>query len=224
MLQTDTPMDRQFALAQMVEQQIRTWDVLDERLLDVFRKLPRADFVPAAWQRLAYADAEIPLDHGERMMRPSVEGRLLQALEPRSADEVLEIGTGSGFLTACLARLSASVVSVDIHDDFLKSAVGKLERADIDNVSLKRHDGATDGPPPGQFDVIAITGSLPTADERFLEAIRPGGRLFVVVGDAPVMEARLYTRDADGGLRSRAVFETCLPRLQNVVEPSQFSF
>lgn len=213
-----------FARQQMVEQQIRTWDVFEDRLLDLFRSLPREDFVPAAWRNLAYAEAEIPLAHGERMMRPSVEGRLLQALDIGPDDSVLEVGTGSGFLTACLASLAHGVTSVDIHPEFLTAAAGKLEQHGFDNVILKHHDVAADGPPPGSFDAIAVTGSLPAPDERLLDALAPGGRLFVVIGDAPVMEARVYTRGEDGSISSRAAFETCLPRLQNVAEPSQFAF
>ena len=219
-----SPMNSDFARQQMVEQQIRTWDVFEDRLLDLFRELPREDFVPSEWRQLAYADAEIPLAHGERMLRPSVEGHLLQALALAPGDSVLAVGTGSGFLTACLARLAASVTSVDIHEDVLNAAAEKFAQHDIDNVSLKRHDVAADGPPDGQFDAIAVTGSLPRLDERLLDALAPGGRLFVVIGEPPVMEARVYTRQPDGSIASRAAFETCLPRLQNVVEPSAFSF
>lgn len=217
-------MNSDFARRQMVEQQIRTWDVFEDRLLDLFRSLPREDFVPQAFRKLAYAEAEIPLAHGERMLRPSVEGRLLQALEIEADDSVLEVGTGSGYLTACLASLAQSVTSVDIHEEFLIAAAGKLEQHGLDNVILKRHDVAADGPPPGSFDAVAVTGSLPAPDERLLEALAPGGRLFVVIGEAPVMEARVYRRGDDGSITSRAAFETCLPRLQNVAEPSRFAF
>ena len=223
MLQSVT-MNSEFARQQMVEQQIRTWDVFEDRLLELFRSLPREEFVPPEWRKLAYAEMEVPLGHGERMMRPSVEGRLLQALDIGPRDSVLEVGTGSGYLSACLASLAAAVTSVDIHEDFLAAAAEKLEQHGFDNVSLKRHDVAADGPPEGIFDAIAVTGSLPVPDERLLEALAPGGRLFVVIGEAPVMEARVYTRGEDGGITSRAAFETSLPRLQNVAEPSRFSF
>lgn len=220
---TGSNMDSEFAQRQMVEQQIRTWDVFEERLLDVYRYIARADFVPAAWQRLAYAETEIPIGHGENMMLPSVEGRMLQALDLEPQDDVLEIGTGSGFVTACLARLAGRIVSVDLYEDFLRSAAAVLERYDVDTVSLERRDAVTDGPPAGEFDAITVTGSLPAADERLLAALKPGGRLFVVIGEPPIMEARLYTRGADG-FDSTALFETCLKRLQNVAEPSHFSF
>lgn len=217
-------MNSEFARRQMVEQQIRTWDVFDEELLDLFRSVPREDFVPAAWQKLAYAEAEIPLGHGERMMQPSVEGRMLQSVAVGDTDEVLEIGTGSGFITACLARLAKQVTSVDIYQDFLDAAADRLSRHGIDNVSLAQRDAVTDGPPEGSFDAIVVTGSLPAPDERLLAALTPGGRLFVVVGEAPVMEARLYTRGSGAEDAVDVLFETCLPRLQNVPEPSHFSF
>ncbi len=217
-------MDSEFARRQMVEQQIRTWDVFEEELLDLFRSVPREDFVPSAWRRLAYAEAEIPLGHGERMMRPSVEGRMLQGLDIGSEDHVLEIGTGSGFITACLARLAHSVTSIDLYEDFLSAAADKLARHRLDNVSLERLDAVTDGPPDGAFDAIAVTGSLPAPDERLFAALKPGGRLFVVIGEAPVMEARLYTRGDTAEPSSTVLFETCLPRLQNVAEPSHFTF
>lgn len=220
----DNRMDTDYARQQMIEQQIRTWDVFDERLLALFDKVERHRFVPDDWRSLAYAEAEIPIGHDEVMMRPSVEGRLLQVLAVRPDDEVLEIGTGSGYLTACLASLGRGVVSVDIFDDFLSAAAKKLEKEQLDNVSLKLHDAALDGPPPGRFDVIAVTGSLPAIDTRLLEALKPGGRLFVVLGDLPIMEARLYARDTDDSLRSQVVFETCLPRLRHVAEPSRFTF
>ncbi len=217
-------MNSEFARRQMVEQQIRTWDVFEEELLDLFRSVPREDFVPSAWRRLAYAEAEIPLGHGERMMRPSVEGRMLQGLDIGSEDHVLEIGTGSGFITACLARLAHSVTSIDLYEDFLSAAADKLARHRLDNVSLERRDAVTDGPPDGAFDAIAVTGSLPAPDERLFAALKPGGRLFVVIGEAPVMEARLYTRADTAEPSATVLFETCLPRLQNVAEPSHFTF
>jgi len=220
----DNRMDTAYARQQMIEQQIRTWDVFEERLLALFDRVERHRFVPDGWQRLAYAEAEIPIGHDEVMMRPSVEGRLLQALAVGPEDEVLEIGTGSGYLTACLASLGRGVVSVDIHEDFLTGAAKKLDAEGLDNVSLKLHDAGLEGPPPGRFDAIAVTGSLPAIDTRLLEALKPGGRLFVVLGNLPVMEARLYSRDASDSLRSEAYFETCLPRLRHVAEPSRFTF
>ncbi|MGB5354980.1 MAG: protein-L-isoaspartate O-methyltransferase [Woeseia sp.] len=217
-------MDTAHARQQMVDQQIRTWNIPEPQLLDLFENLPRENFVPPAYQALAYAETEIPLAHGEHMMFPMIEGKLLQALELEPEDEVLEIGTGSGFLTACLAKLARSVVSVDLHQDFLDDAARKFADAGIKNVSLSCHDAIQHGPPPGQFDAIAVTGSLPALDERFISALKPGGRLFIVTGDEPVMEARLLTRDGGSGWRSSSLFETSLARLRNVAEPPAFAF
>ncbi len=224
MLQTDTRMDTEFARHQMVEQQIRTWDISEPQLLELLKSVPREDFVPEAYHLLAYAETEIPLGHGQHMMYPMVEGKLLQVLEIEPEDEVLEIGTGSGYLTACLARLAQSVVSIDIHDHFLNAAATKLQRHKLDNVSLQRHDAVLDGPPAGRFDAIAVTGSLPALDERLIEALKPGGRLFLVTGEAPVMDARVITRVQGEGWHARSVFETSLARLQNVAEPPEFFF
>lgn len=217
-------METGYARQQMVDQQIRTWDIPESALLDLFENLPREQFVPDAYKALAYAETEIPLGHGEHMMLPMVEGKLLQALALKPGDEVLEIGTGSGFLTACFATLARSVTSVDIHQDFLNAAAGRLAARHIDNVSLRRHDAVKDGPPPGHFDAIAITGSLPVLDDRYIAALKPGGRLFVVTGHDPVMEARLLTRDDSSGWHAKSLFETSLPRLKNVAEPESFAF
>ena len=217
-------MNSEFARHQMVEQQIRTWDITEPNLLGLLKNVPREEFVPAAYHLLAYAETEIPLGHGEHMMYPMVEGKLLQSLDLEPQDEVLEIGTGSGYLTACLAQLAQSVVSVGIYSDFLDAAAEKLQRQQIDNVSLKKHDAVLDGPPDGQFDAIAVTGSLPAIDQRLIGALKPGGRLFLVTGDNPVMEARIITRSHGDDWHSRSVFETSLARLQNVGEPAGFSF
>lgn len=216
-------MDTDFARQQMVEQQIRTWDVTENRILDVVAALPRERFVPPGLERLAYADTSLPLAHGERMMAPSVEGRLLQALEIEPEDEVLEIGTGSGYLAACLASLARHVVSVDLHSDFLRDAGQVFADLGIDNVALQQHDVAA-GMPEGQYDAIAVTGSVAAFDPAWADSLKPGGRLFVVTGDDPVMDALLVVRGDDGALHKRSLFETSLKRLQNVGEPSRFRF
>lgn len=217
-------MNTAYARHQMVDQQIRTWDIPEARLLDLLKTLPREDFVPPAFRELAYSETEIPLGHGQRMMYPMVEGKLLQALLLEPQDDVLEIGTGSGYLTACLGMLAGNVVSIDIHQDFLTSAAAKLQKLQIDNVELKRHDAAIDGPPDGLFDAIAVTGSLSSIDERLVTALKPGGRLFLVTGDEPVMDAKLITRDGSDSWRSQSLFETSLGRLQNAGEPPGFRF
>ncbi len=216
-------MNTDYARLQMVTQQVRGWNVYDEDVLAMLMELPREHFVPAGYEPMAFADTAIPLGHDEHMMTPTIEGRLLQALELRGAEKVLEIGTGSGFMTACLARLAAHVTSVDIYADFLASARQKLEEESIDNVELVEMD-ATHELPDGRFDAIAVTGSIQTFDPRFVEALDVGGRLFVVVGDAPAMEAKLIERTSEHDWTTVALFETDLKPLVHGARPPQFSF
>jgi protein-L-isoaspartate(D-aspartate) O-methyltransferase len=216
-------MDTDFARQQMVDQQVRAWDVLHPDVLRVLRNIPREQFVPTGYEALAFADTEIPIGHSQFMMTPTLEGRVLQALKPTSTDNVLEIGTGSGFLAACLARLSDSVTSVDIHDAFLEAAKVNLEDSGISNVKLLSMD-ATQKLPDEKFDVVAITGSIEDFDPRFVEALKPGGRLFVVVGTGPAMDARLVTRTGDNDWQSESLFETVLAPLVNGSKPPQFLF
>jgi len=216
-------MDTDFARQQMVDQQVRAWDVLHPDVLRVLRNIPREQFVPTGYEALAFADTEIPIGHSQFMMTPTLEGRVLQALKPTSTDNVLEIGTGSGFLAACLARLSDSVTSVDIHDDFLEAAKVNLEDSGISNVKLLSMD-AMQKLPDEKFDVVAITGSIEDFDPRFVEALKPRGRLFVVVGAGPAMDARLVTRTGDNDWQSESLFETVLAPLVNGSKPPQFLF
>ncbi len=215
-------MDTAFAKRQMVRQQVRTWDVTDERILDVLRGLNRHDFVPSAYRDLAYAETRIPLPCGQEMMRPLIEGRLLQTLSPKDGETVLEVGTGSGYLAACLASLAHSVVSVDIFDELVALGRSNLAAADIENVEVAQMD-ITEALPEGTFDVIAVTGSMADFDERLLDALNVGGRMFVVVGDAPVMEARLIKR-TDAGLSTDVLFETDLKTLVHAERRSSFAF
>jgi protein-L-isoaspartate(D-aspartate) O-methyltransferase len=216
-------MKTEFARQQMVEQQVRAWDVLHPDILEVLRNVPREQFVPAGYENLAFADTEIPIGHGQSMMTPTIEGRVLQALDLTTADEVLEIGTGSGFLAACLARLSAAVTSIDIHKEFLQSAAVNMEDSGINNVELLEMD-ATKDLPDGMYDAIAVTGSIQTFDPRYVMALKPGGRLFVVVGDAPAMDARIIKRTGDNDWQSESLFETDLAPLVNGSLPPQFLF
>ena len=216
-------MNPEIARAKMIEQQVRAWDVLDKTVLDTLAATPREDFVPPSFRPLAFADAEVPIGHGESMMTPTVEGRVLQALELTSDDRVLEVGTGSGYLTACLAKLGGSVVSVELHADLLAGASDKLEEAGIDDVELLEMDAMRELP-EGRFDAIAVTGSIQHFDPRFVEALRPGGRLFVVVGDAPVMDARRVRFEGDNDWFSESLFETVLRPLVHGAEPPQFAF
>ena len=216
-------MNPEIARAKMIEQQVRAWDVLDKTVLDVLAATPREEFVPPAFRPLAFADAEVPIGHGESMMTPTVEGRVLQALELEPGDRVLEVGTGSGYLTACLAKLAGSVVSIELHADLLASAGDRLEAAGIDNVELLEMD-AMRALPEGRFDAIAVTGSIQHFDPRFVEALRRGGRLFVVVGDAPVMDARLVRFEGENDWFSESLFETVLKPLVHGAEPPKFAF
>jgi protein-L-isoaspartate(D-aspartate) O-methyltransferase len=216
-------MNTDFARLQMVEQQVRAWDVYDPAVLEILGRIPREQFVPSGFEALAFADTAIPIGHGESMMIPTLEGRLLQALELDGTESVLEIGTGTGFVTACLARLADSVVSVDIHDDFLKNAGQNLEDTGISNVELLNMD-ATAVLPEDKFDAIAVTGSLEDFDPRFVEALNPGGRLFVVIGKAPTMQAKIIERTGDSDWQSETIFETSIKALVNGAKPPQFSF
>ena len=216
-------MNTDFARQQMVEQQVRAWDVLDADILEVLKNVPREQFVPTRFEALAFADTEIPIGHGQMMMTPTLEGRVLQALELNSTDSVLEIGTGTGFLAACLARLVKKVTSIDIHESFLKSASTKLQDSGINNVELAAMDATLDLPDE-QFDAIAVTGSIQNFDPRFVMALKPEGRLFVVVGDAPAMDARLIRRISESEWRTESLFETELVPLVHGSLPPQFSF
>ena len=216
-------MNTDYARLQMVNQQVRGWNVYDERVLAMLKELPREQFVPDGFGSLAFADLAIPLGHGEHMMTPTIEGRLLQALGLQGGETVLEIGTGSAFMTACLAKLSAQVTSVDIYGDFVSSARHKLEAEGIENVELMQMD-ATQELPDGEFDAIAVTGSIQTFDPRYVNALRSHGRLFVVVGNAPAMEAKLIERTDEHDWHTVSLFETDLPPLVHGALPPQFSF
>jgi protein-L-isoaspartate(D-aspartate) O-methyltransferase len=205
----------------MIEQQVRPWDVLDPRVLDAMATVRREDFVAEEHRNLAFADLQLPLAHGEVMLKPVVEGRLLQALGLEPGDEVLEIGTGSGYVTACLAQLARAVVSIDRHQDFLDAAQARLERAAIGNVRLERAD-ALQWQPGRQFDAIAVTGAVAELPAAFGEWLRPGGRMFVVRGHSPVQEAVRVTRRADS-LHVESLFETAIPYLHGAAPAAQFN-
>lgn len=208
----------------MVVSQIRTWDVLDERILELTAGAPRHEFVPAAFRNLAFADMQIPLGDGEVMMAPLVEARLLQALAIRPQDRILEIGTGSGYVTYLLSRLGHRVHSVEIRADFSQRAAGRLAAFGADNVELEIGDGARGWGRHAPYDVILVTGSLPLLPDEFQTQLNPGGRLVAIVGDAPVMEARLVTRTSEFGFNSRSLFETVIPPLRNAPAPERFVF
>jgi protein-L-isoaspartate(D-aspartate) O-methyltransferase len=206
----------------MIEQQVRPWDVLDPRVLEVMSSVKREDFVPAAHRQLAFADLPLPLAHGESMLKPVVEGRLLQSLALDASEEVLEIGTGSGFVTACLAQLARAVTSIDIHADFIETARARLDAAGIGNVRLETGD-VLSWQPGRAFDAIAVTGAMATIPEVFTSWLRPGGRLFVVRGQSPVQEAVRATRRGDS-LHIESLFETDIPYLRGAAPAPAFTF
>jgi len=216
-------MNTDFARQQMVDQQVRAWAVLNAGILNVLRMVPREQFVPTGFEPLAFADTEIPIGHGQSMMTPTMEGRVLQALEVGPSASVLEVGTGSGFLTACLARLAEKVTSIDIHEDFLKTAAANLEDSGIFNVELLTMD-ATQELPDEKFDAIAVTGSIQNFDPRFVMALKPDGKLFIVVGNAPAMDVRVVQRTGDNDWQTESLFETEVAPLVNGSEPRQFLF
>lgn len=206
----------------MIEQQIRTWEVLDPVVLDLLKKVPREAFVPSKYEGLAFADLEIPLGEGQLMLSPKVEGRILQALAIQKTDKVLEIGTGAGYLTALMATQAKHVDSVELNSKLSQAADKRIAAQKIKNVSLHVADGlnASDK----IYDVIVLTGSLPVYPEQIECQLAMGGRMFVVVGDEPAMEAILVTRVTKDAVRRDNLFETCLPPLVNAPQPSRFSF
>jgi protein-L-isoaspartate(D-aspartate) O-methyltransferase len=208
----------------MVEQQIRPCDVLDQRVLDLLFKVRREDFVPDAYRRLAFADVEIPIGHGESMLTPMIEARILQEIDVRPADSVLEIGTGSGYMTALLASLAARVTSVEIHPDLSEGAAEKLAAHGYANLSLEVGDGARGWPSAAPYDVIVLTGSTPVLPDAFAQSLAPGGRLFAIVGQPPVMQARLLICTATGAWRTTPLFETSVKPLVNALQPERFVF
>ena len=217
-------MDIEQARYNMVEQQIRPWDVLNQAVLDLLSRVRREDYVPEAHQALAFVDMEIPLGHGQTMWTPKLEARALQELAVRPTDRVLEIGTGSGYLTALLASQAAEVVSIDIVPEFTAAATQKLRAHGFDNVRLHAGDAAHDWPDEAGFDVIVLTGSTPLLSDAFRRRLHVGGRLFAIVGEAPVMQAQLVTCTAPGAFRSVTLFETCVAPLLNAPHPAAFVF
>jgi len=208
----------------MVEQQVRPWDVLDANVLQLLETTHREDFVPLRYRKMAFADLAIPLSNEQCMMKPVVEGRLLQALELKPDETVLEIGTGSGFITACLAQMAKSVVSVDIYEQFSVEASSKLAEKDIQNVEFETGDVMSGWQPEQAHDVVVVTGSVADVQEHFLGWVNPGGRLFIICGESPAMEAKLLTRLDATQWREQSLFETDLARLINAEKKPEFKF
>lgn len=214
---------REQARFNMVEQQIRPWEVLDPKVLDLLQQVPREVFVPAQYQGLAFADLELPLGHGAAMLSPKLEARMLQAVDIQPSDSVLEIGTGSGYMTALLARLARKVTSVEIAPELSAEAGRKLAAQHVHNVLLEVGDGAS-GWGAETYDVIVLTGSLPLLPAAYRQQLKPGGRLLAVVGEAPVMEAVLLTQVGDDVYKQETLFETSIPPLHNAPQPARFTF
>jgi len=205
----------------MVEQQVRPWDVLDARVLQTLATVPREAFVPAAVRALAYADTALPLAHGERMMKPVLEGRMLQALLPAEGESVLEIGTGSGYVTACLARLAREVVSLERHYDLADAARAHLAAQGIGNAHVETVD-AFGWDNKRQFDVICVTGAVSALPDRFLQWLKPDGRVFAICGRSPAMEAKLL-RPSVNGVAAESLFETDFPYLAGAAPQPEFT-
>ena len=216
-------MDIEKARFNMVEQQIRTWDVLDQTILDLLFLVRREDFVPPEYRLLAFADLEIPLGDHQKMWAPKMEARVLQELTIEQGESVLEIGTGSGYFTALLARLGARVTSVEINPRLAAEARAKLARAGVGPVELAVGDGAR-GWGGATYNAIVLTGSTPVLPDAFIEQLAPGGRIFAVVGEPPVMLARLARLVAPGALAKRVLFETVVDPLTNAATPARFEF
>lgn len=211
------------ARSNMIEQQLRCWEVLDDKVLEVLARVPRECFVPERYRNLAFADTEIPLGNGQVMMAPKVEGRMLQALDIRPTDRVLEIGTGSGFITACLARLGREVESVDIFDNFTQCARVRLAALGLRNVTLSVGDAARGWRLEERFDALAITGSLPAYRACFEQQLKLGGRLFAIVGERPALSAMRVARAGENEYSRAKLFETDLPPLLNVTKTPTFT-
>jgi protein-L-isoaspartate(D-aspartate) O-methyltransferase len=208
----------------MIEQQIRPWNVLDADVLDLFSSVKRENFVPLAHKALAFADLEVPLPEGQCMLAPKVEARYLQDLAVQKTEKVLEIGTGSGYMAALLASRAKHVVSLEIQPALVELARSNLTKAGINNVEVRLADGAKDAKSVGTVDVIVLSGSVAEVPHSLLEQLSVGGRLMAVVGDEPVMRATLITRTSATNFRTTQPWDTVAPRLQNFPQPSGFQF
>ncbi len=219
-------MNLEHARYNMIEQQVRPWDVLNPDVLNVLSSTPRDEFVPSEFRNLAYSDTEIPLAHGQRMMKPTIEGRILQTVELKASDIVLEVGTGSGFLTACMAKLAGHVYSVDIEVELTASAQTALQQHNIDNVTLESGDASQSWQSKPSYDVIVLGGSVSETPEQYKKQLAIGGRLFVIVGEEknPIMEAFLIERLSENEWRSKSLFDSHLPALKHSEKAAVFEF
>ena len=208
----------------MVVQQIRPWYVLDDKVLDLLYEIRREEFVPAAYRQAAFVDMEIPLGHGQVMLAPKMEARILQELQIKKTDKILEVGSGSGYMTALLAHLGGHVYSVEILPELKSMAEANLKTHNITNVTLEQGDAAHGWPKQEPYDVIVITASTPVLPDSFKNSLNPGGRLFAIIGEDPVMDGELITCVAPGQFNVKKVFETSTPALINAAQTNRFSF
>jgi protein-L-isoaspartate(D-aspartate) O-methyltransferase len=208
----------------MIEQQIRPWDVLDAEVLALLAAVKREDFLPPELRTLAFVDAEVPLPEGQVMLAPKVEARLLQELKVQRHEKVLEVGAGSGFMAALLAHRAQQVISLDNRPALVSLATDNLRRAGISNVSVREADGRNGLASEGPFDAIMLSGSVASVPQGLLDQLKPGGRLIAIVGAEPVMRATLYSRQADGSVSHVVLFDTVAPRLDGFAEPTRFHF
>lgn len=219
-----TEFDIELARHNMVDHQVRPWDVLDQRVLEVLRHTPRERFAPEPYKNLAFSDLQIPISQDQVMMEPKLEGRLLQALQIEPDDRILEIGTGSGYLTACLAFLGNTVVSVEIDPELCRKAQQQLAGQGLENVTFQAGDASDGWDRDGEFDVIAITGSLPELPENYKQQLKHNGRLFVITGEGHLMDAQLITRVGKFDWATENLFETNMPALINTSNAESFIF
>jgi protein-L-isoaspartate(D-aspartate) O-methyltransferase len=208
----------------MVESQIRTWEVLDQAVLDTLFAVKREEYVPPQYRSLAFVDMEIPLGHGEVMLAPKLEARMLQELTLKPTDRVLEVGTGSGYMTALLAHRAGHVYSVELHADFSAAAGARLATHGVRNVTLEVGDAARGWSKHAPYDAIVLTGSVPMLAAQFKTQLQPGGRLLAIIGEPPVMTATLVTCVTEGAWNQTGLFETCIAPLRNAPQPERFVF
>ncbi len=217
-------MDIEQARTNMLTQQVRAWHVLDDRILDLLKEIPREEFVPTQYHDLAFSDMHIPIGHGQVMMTPGEEARVLQALDIQDTDKVLEVGTGSGYMTALMAKQADHVYSLEINPELATLAQQKLSEHDINNATIEVANGATGYKVQAPYDAIAITGSLPSLAKKFRKQLNIGGRMFVILGQAPTMVAYVLRRTGEDRWEEDALFETVLPPLQEVQQRDPFKF
>ncbi len=217
-------MDIEQARFNMIEQQIRTWEVLDQDVLDLLNEIHREEFIPDSYKELSFADTRIPIGHEQTTMTPKVEARLLQSLAIKPDDTVLEIGTGCAYLTTLLAKSAKQIKSIDIYPDFVDAAKDKIAKTGLTNIELENTDAYTLLDQAAKYDIIVFTASLPAMDDRFLNLLNNGGRMFVIVGESPVMDARIITKQNKSSWSQESLFETDLPALVGAKQKETFEF